>query len=149
MYSYQHEYEITPDYSIQGECFGFYIINGCIGVQVEDDGTWFNSIGPFLLSRSNELISAIELLINAYKNKEVYLKTFLPPFEIGIKRKSFHIGISDDYLGVIKEEYKDEYKEALYSLLEFNPSTVANVGWLDEIAIILPSLKVLIENIQI
>lgn len=47
MFSHLIEHDIPLDYSIQGECFGFYITNGYMGIQVEDDGTWFNSMGPF------------------------------------------------------------------------------------------------------
>lgn len=150
MYSHEHEYEITPDYSIQGECFGFYIINGCIGVQVEDDGTWFNCVGPFLLSRSNELIEAVETLIKTCIDKEVNIDKALPPFEVGVRGTSFCIGISDEYLTEIEEEYRDTYDYPNEDiLLEFTPGTRGDIHWIKELATILPSFKVLIENIQV
>lgn len=157
MYSDLIEGEIPLDYSIQGECFGFYISNGYMGIQVEDDGTWFNSVGPFLLSRSSELIRIIEALIKTPSGKDVCMDIHLPPFEVGVKGTSFCLGVSDEYLAEIQKEYQnhklpqgnedDEWDEDSIRL-EFTSGTQASTYWIKDLATILPSFKVLIDNIS-
>ena len=159
MYSDLIEGEIPLDYSIQGECFGFYISNGYMGIQVEDDGTWFNSVGPFLLSRSSELIRIIEALIKIPNGENVCMDIHLPPFEVGVKGTSFCLGVSDEYLAEIEKEYQDNAGYHLNEsrdkdnnefdiLLEFTPGTRASTHWIKDLAITLPSFKVLINNIS-
>jgi len=146
MYSYLLDGDIHVNYSIQGECFGFYITNEFIGVQVEDDGTWFNSLGPFSLSRSNELIKAIEVLIKGFNNEDINIS---PPFEIGIKGTSFYLGIQEEYVPEIQNEcetFVDADGDKI--LLEFNSSMQASTYWIKDLTILLPCFKVLIQNVM-
>lgn len=157
MYSDLIEGEIPLDYSIQGECFGFYITNGYMGIQVEDDGTWFNGMGPFLLSRSGELVRIIEALIKTPSGKDVCMEIHLPPFEVGVKGTSFCLGVSDEYLTEIQKEYQDrelpqdseegEWDEDSIPL-EFTPGTQASTNWIKDLATTLPSFKVLIDTLS-
>lgn len=110
-----------------------------------------------MLSRSSELIRIIEALIKTPNGKDVCIDINLPPFEVGVKRTSFCLSVSDEYLLEIEKEYRNhilpqDSEEGEWDedsiLLEFTPGTQASTHWIKDLATTLPSFKVLINTIS-
>lgn len=106
MYNTTLEHNININITIGGSCLAFYLHKGWGGIQEEDDGYWFNKLGPFSMEVCQDLIHLLEKVgpDNPFPTESGY-------FLFGVSGKFFTLSVKEEH-----RQYLGGTYEAWYSL---------------------------------